>query len=99
MQDQRDPLIDGELVLIDEALTPDPLRYWPPERDAAPGRSQMSFDKQYLRDWFTSQGFRNELEDGPDGLGWTLSVGDHTRDTREPEMSERKRLAAGKDRG
>ena len=65
-------LIDGELILIDEALTPDSSRYWPLE-GYTPGSSQPSFDKQYLRDWLTSQGFRKGLEDGPDGSGWTMS--------------------------
>ena len=41
-------LVDhGELILIDEALTPDSSRYWPLD-GYAPGRSQPSFDKQYL---------------------------------------------------
>jgi phosphoribosylaminoimidazole-succinocarboxamide synthase len=41
---------DGRLVWIDEALTPDSSRFWP--RDAyAPGRSQPSFDKQFVRDY------------------------------------------------
>jgi phosphoribosylaminoimidazole-succinocarboxamide synthase len=40
----------GDLVWIDEALTPDSSRFWP--RDAyEPGRSQPSFDKQYVRDY------------------------------------------------
>ena len=40
----------GEIILIDEALTPDSSRFWP--RDAyAPGRAQASFDKQYVRDY------------------------------------------------
>ncbi len=44
---------EGELILIDEVLTPDSSRFWP--RDAyAPGRSQPSFDKQFLRDYLTS---------------------------------------------
>jgi len=41
---------DGELVLIDEVLTPDSSRFWSAER-YAPGRSQPSFDKQPLRDY------------------------------------------------
>jgi phosphoribosylaminoimidazole-succinocarboxamide synthase len=41
---------DGQLVWIDEALTPDSSRFWP--RDGfAPGRSQPSFDKQFVRDY------------------------------------------------
>jgi phosphoribosylaminoimidazole-succinocarboxamide synthase len=38
------------LILIDEVLTPDSSRFWPMS-DYAPGRGQMSFDKQFLRDW------------------------------------------------
>ena len=44
---------DGEMLLGDEVLTPDSSRFWP--ADAwSPGRSQPSFDKQYVRDWLTS---------------------------------------------
>ena len=39
-----------EIVLIDEALTPDSSRFWPRDR-YAPGRGQASFDKQYVRDY------------------------------------------------
>lgn len=41
---------DGELVLIDEALTPDSSRFWPADQ-WRPGASPPSFDKQYVRDW------------------------------------------------
>ncbi|MBL0172503.1 MAG: phosphoribosylaminoimidazolesuccinocarboxamide synthase [Gemmatimonadaceae bacterium] len=41
---------DGQLLLIDEVLTPDSSRFWP-AADYAPGRGQPSFDKQPLRDW------------------------------------------------
>jgi phosphoribosylaminoimidazole-succinocarboxamide synthase len=40
----------GDLLLIDEVLTPDSSRFWPADR-YAPGRSQPSFDKQPLRDF------------------------------------------------
>ncbi len=41
---------DGQIILVDEALTPDSSRFWP--RDLySPGRSQQSFDKQYVRDY------------------------------------------------
>jgi phosphoribosylaminoimidazole-succinocarboxamide synthase len=43
-------LIEGQLILIDEALTPDSSRYWPADA-YAPGRPQPSFDKQFLRDF------------------------------------------------
>ena len=41
---------DGQLLLIDEALTPDSSRFWPAE-DYAAGRPQASFDKQFVRDY------------------------------------------------
>ena len=43
----------GELYLIDEILTPDSSRYWP-RADYAPGRTQASFDKQFVRDYLES---------------------------------------------
>ncbi len=45
---------DGELLLIDEVMTPDSSRFW----DAAayePGRAQASYDKQFVRDWLLGQ--------------------------------------------
>ncbi len=42
--------IDGELILIDEVLTPDSSRFWPVDR-YEPGKGQPSFDKQFVRDW------------------------------------------------
>ena len=42
--------VDGELILIDEVLTPDSSRFWPADR-YEPGKSQPSFDKQFVRDW------------------------------------------------
>jgi phosphoribosylaminoimidazole-succinocarboxamide synthase len=41
---------DGELMLVDEVLTPDSSRFWPAD-GYAPGRSQPAFDKQFLRDY------------------------------------------------
>jgi phosphoribosylaminoimidazole-succinocarboxamide synthase len=46
-------LLDGQLTLIDEALTPDSSRYWPADQ-YAPGGPQPSFDKQFLRDFLQS---------------------------------------------
>jgi phosphoribosylaminoimidazole-succinocarboxamide synthase len=43
-------LPDGELILIDEVLTPDSSRFWPRDQ-YRPGSSPPSFDKQYVRDW------------------------------------------------
>jgi phosphoribosylaminoimidazole-succinocarboxamide synthase len=44
---------DGELILIDEMMTPDSSRYWPKD-SYAPGGPQQSFDKQYVRDYLES---------------------------------------------
>ncbi len=49
-------LIDGELVLIDEILTPDSSRFWPKDT-YRPGGPQKSFDKQYVRDYLLSLGW------------------------------------------
>ena len=46
-------MIDNELILIDESLTPDSSRFWP-KSEYKPGGSQKSFDKQYLRDYLLS---------------------------------------------
>jgi phosphoribosylaminoimidazole-succinocarboxamide synthase len=43
-------LFEGELILIDEVLTPDSSRFWPADH-YAPGRSQPSYDKQFVRDY------------------------------------------------
>lgn len=48
--------LDGKLILIDEVLTPDSSRFWPLDK-YEPGKSQPSFDKQFLRDYLS-------------GLGW-----------------------------
>jgi phosphoribosylaminoimidazole-succinocarboxamide synthase len=47
---------DGTLVLGDEVMTPDSSRFWPAD-GYAPGRSQPSFDKQYVRDWAAASGW------------------------------------------
>ena len=54
----------GELLLIDEVLTPDSSRFW----DASvyePGRSQASFDKQFVRDWLETQAW-DKTPPGPE---------------------------------
>ena len=51
--------VDGELILIDELLTPDSSRFW----DAsgyAPGKSQPNYDKQFVRDWLDESGWDHE---------------------------------------
>ncbi|MFI5607422.1 phosphoribosylaminoimidazolesuccinocarboxamide synthase [Amycolatopsis sp. NPDC051903] len=61
----------GRLVLADEVLTPDSSRYWPAE-GYEPGRTQPSFDKQYVRNWLT----------GPDS-GW-----DRASNTQPPPLPD-----------
>jgi phosphoribosylaminoimidazole-succinocarboxamide synthase len=46
----------AEVVLADEVLTPDSSRFWPAD-DYEAGRSQASFDKQYVRDWLDEAGW------------------------------------------
>ena len=46
-------MLDGELVLIDECLTPDSSRFWPAD-EVVPGGRPTSFDKQFLRDWLAT---------------------------------------------
>ena len=54
---------DGELILIDELLTPDSSRFWT-QTKYTPGGPQESFDKQYVRDYLLSIDF-NKLPPGP----------------------------------
>ncbi|MBI4201736.1 MAG: phosphoribosylaminoimidazolesuccinocarboxamide synthase [Chloroflexi bacterium] len=52
-------VLNGQLLLIDELLTPDSSRFW----DAAayrPGQSQPNYDKQFVRDWLNSTGWNHE---------------------------------------
>ena len=46
-------VIDGQIILADEVLTPDSSRFWPGD-EYEPGRDQASFDKQYVRDWLSA---------------------------------------------
>jgi len=55
--------IHGNLVLIDEVLTPDSSRYWP-SSTWKPGQAQPSYDKQFVRDWLESQTW-NKTYPGP----------------------------------
>ncbi|NUR61731.1 MAG: phosphoribosylaminoimidazolesuccinocarboxamide synthase [Catenulispora sp.] len=61
----------GTLVLADEVLTPDSSRFWPADQ-WHPGRTQPSYDKQYVRDWLTSP-----------ASGW-----DRASDTPPPALPE-----------
>jgi phosphoribosylaminoimidazole-succinocarboxamide synthase len=57
-------LIDGRLVLIDEALTPDSSRYWDAEKYQV-GTAPESFDKQFVRDWLEQSGWDRESPPPP----------------------------------
>ena len=50
---------EGEIILIDEVLTPDSSRFWPRDQ-YAPGSSPPSFDKQYVRDYLTASGWNKK---------------------------------------
>ena len=52
-------VIDGQIILADEVLTPDSSRFWPGDA-YEPGRDQASFDKQYVRDWLDAIHFNHQ---------------------------------------
>ena len=52
-------LLDEKLILIDEVFTPDSSRFWPKD-EYEPGRSQRSFDKQYVRDYLNEIGWNKQ---------------------------------------
>ena len=78
--------IDGEIVLIDEALTPDSSRYW---ETAAwmPGTEPASFDKQFVRNWLDASGWDHESD--PPELPAEVVAG-----TRERYIEAFRRLTA-----
>ena len=52
-------LCEGELILIDEAFTPDSSRYWDID-SYEPGHPQPSYDKEFVRDWLRQSGWNME---------------------------------------
>ncbi len=78
-------LIDDELVLIDELLTPDSSRYWDAEQ-WAPGHQPVGFDKQYLRDWLETLDGWDKTPPGPE------LPGDIVAKTRELYVELMRRL-------
>lgn len=83
-------LLDGNLIWIDEALTPDSSRFWPLE-GYEPGRTPPSFDKQFLRNWLLKQSW--DKTPPPPAL-----PDDLVRETAERYI-EAYRLLTGKDLG
>jgi phosphoribosylaminoimidazole-succinocarboxamide synthase len=67
-------LINGNLILIDEAFTPDSSRFWDVS-SYQPGETQTGFDKQFVRDWLTEQGWDRE----PPGPELPLEIIEKTR--------------------
>lgn len=57
-------MIDGKITIVDEMLTPDSSRFWPADQ-YSPGKSQPSFDKQFVRDYLERIGW-NKLSPGPE---------------------------------
>jgi phosphoribosylaminoimidazole-succinocarboxamide synthase len=54
-------LVNDEVVLIDEVLTPDSSRFWAAD-DYQPGKAQASFDKQFVREWLSSCGWDKQSD-------------------------------------
>ena len=79
---------DGQILLIDEVLTPDSSRYWPADV-YAPGKSQPSFDKQFVRDYLETLTWNKQ----PPGPELPLEV---IRKTSEKYLEAHRRLT-GKD--
>ena len=52
-------ILDGNIILIDELLTPDSSRFWNAE-GYSPGKSQPNYDKQFIRDYLSNQGWNQE---------------------------------------
>lgn len=69
--------LDGkDILLIDEVMTPDSSRFWPAAL-YTPGKTQPSFDKQYLRDWLSATGW----DKTPPASG--IARRSHRRNTKE----------------
>jgi phosphoribosylaminoimidazole-succinocarboxamide synthase len=56
--------MDGQLIWIDEALTPDSSRFWPKDQ-YRPGGAQPSFDKQFLRDYLETLDWNKQAPPPP----------------------------------
>ncbi|TWU08538.1 phosphoribosylaminoimidazolesuccinocarboxamide synthase [Stieleria varia] len=54
-------MVDGELVLVDEVLTPDSSRFWD-SKTYQPGHAQPSFDKQFVREWLSQCGWDKQSD-------------------------------------
>ena len=75
---------DGQLVLADEAFTPDSSRFWPAD-EYEPGRPQPSFDKQFVRDYCETLGW-DKTDPGP-ALPEDVVAGTRARSGSSPSSS------------
>lgn len=80
-------LLDGRLMIVDEMLTPDSSRFWDAD-DYAPGRSQKSFDKQFVRDYLETLDWNKEPP-GPE------LPADIVEKTREKYLQAYRRILGG----
>ena len=80
--------IDGEVILVDELLTPDSSRFWPADQ-YQPGRGQPSYDKQFVRDWLSASGW--DRNSPPPALPDEI-----VRQTREKYVEAYEKLTGGK---
>ncbi|MEM9657892.1 MAG: phosphoribosylaminoimidazolesuccinocarboxamide synthase [Planctomycetota bacterium] len=81
-------LVNGEILLIDEVMTPDSSRFWPADQ-YEPGRSQKSFDKQFVRDWLAESDW--DKNSRPPEL-----PGDIVRQTRQKYIEAYERISSEK---
>ena len=81
-------LPSGEILLIDEALTPDSSRFWPADQWKS-GENPPSFDKQFVRDWLESINYDKSTPPPP-------LPDDVVRRTREKYVEAYERLAGRK---
>lgn len=79
-------LVDGEMILVDEVLTPDSSRYWDADK-YEPGRPQEAFDKQFVRDYLETLDWNKE----PPGPELPVEV---VAQTREIYLTALRRLTA-----
>jgi len=54
--------MDGQKILLADSIGPDEFRLWPKER-YSPGKTQEAFDKQLVRDWLISVGYKEKVDE------------------------------------
>ena len=82
-------ILDGNLILADEILTPDSSRFWPADQ-YEPGKGQPSFDKQFVRDWLETTGWDKNSPPPP-------LPDDIVKKTREKYVEAYRKLTGNRD--